>query len=274
MASSTPVLKKGSKGEAVSRLQEGLQALGYHVGPIDGDFRGRPRARLGERQLWAPCRLGRAVCVLGAVVIVRGCGGEREARAQALKGGVRLDVEAVDREVGAVDQVVLAAEADRAREQPLEEPGVDEATGVGVGDRLVDRQAVCEAVAEKAAQIETHGRHPQKLAGRADPLERAAERELDEHDRVERGPALLGVVGGGGLAHERPVDELVEAAVAVVGGHQLVEADDLDLKCRRVTLRRPHCHTETSPRAYRMQRMVPSAADGKVRSARGLWTGP
>lgn len=38
MASSTPVLKKGSKGEAVSRLQEGLQALGYHVGPIDGDF--------------------------------------------------------------------------------------------------------------------------------------------------------------------------------------------------------------------------------------------
>jgi hypothetical protein len=47
-------------------------------------------------------------------------------------------VKAVDREVGAVEQIVLFAEADRAREQALEQLGVDEAPDVGVGDRLVD----------------------------------------------------------------------------------------------------------------------------------------
>ena len=38
MASSTPVLKKGSKGEAVTRLQEGLYQLGYDPGTVDGTF--------------------------------------------------------------------------------------------------------------------------------------------------------------------------------------------------------------------------------------------
>ncbi len=40
MASSTPVLKKGSRGEAVTRLQEGLQQLGYYpnAAALDGIF--------------------------------------------------------------------------------------------------------------------------------------------------------------------------------------------------------------------------------------------
>ncbi len=58
--------------------------------------------------------------------------------------------EAVDREVGAVDEVVLFAEADRVARQALEGPGVDEAPGVGVGDRFVDGEAIGEAVAEEA----------------------------------------------------------------------------------------------------------------------------
>lgn len=33
-----PVLKKGSKGDAVKRLQEQLQQLGYLSGAIDGIF--------------------------------------------------------------------------------------------------------------------------------------------------------------------------------------------------------------------------------------------
>jgi peptidoglycan hydrolase-like protein with peptidoglycan-binding domain len=38
LASSTPVLKKSSKGEAVTRLQEGLHQLGYDAGAVDGIF--------------------------------------------------------------------------------------------------------------------------------------------------------------------------------------------------------------------------------------------
>ena len=38
MANSTPVLRKGSKGEAVSRLQQGLYQLGYDPGTVDGIF--------------------------------------------------------------------------------------------------------------------------------------------------------------------------------------------------------------------------------------------
>ncbi len=38
MANSTPTLKKGSKGEAVKRLQENLQQMGYDPGTVDGIF--------------------------------------------------------------------------------------------------------------------------------------------------------------------------------------------------------------------------------------------
>jgi peptidoglycan hydrolase-like protein with peptidoglycan-binding domain len=38
MANSTPVLKKSSKGDAVTRLQEGLYQLGYDPGGVDGTF--------------------------------------------------------------------------------------------------------------------------------------------------------------------------------------------------------------------------------------------
>jgi peptidoglycan hydrolase-like protein with peptidoglycan-binding domain len=38
LANSTPLLKKGSKGEAVTRLQQGLYQLGYDPGAVDGIF--------------------------------------------------------------------------------------------------------------------------------------------------------------------------------------------------------------------------------------------
>jgi peptidoglycan hydrolase-like protein with peptidoglycan-binding domain len=38
LANSTPLLKKGSKGEAVTRLQQGLYQLGYYPGAVDGIF--------------------------------------------------------------------------------------------------------------------------------------------------------------------------------------------------------------------------------------------
>jgi len=38
LANTTPVLKKNSKGEAVTRLQQGLYQLGYDPGGVDGIF--------------------------------------------------------------------------------------------------------------------------------------------------------------------------------------------------------------------------------------------
>jgi peptidoglycan hydrolase-like protein with peptidoglycan-binding domain len=38
LANSTPLLKKGSKGEAVTRLQQGLYQLGYDPRAVDGIF--------------------------------------------------------------------------------------------------------------------------------------------------------------------------------------------------------------------------------------------
>lgn len=38
MGDTTPVLKKGSKGEAVTRLQQGLHQLEHDVGAVDGIF--------------------------------------------------------------------------------------------------------------------------------------------------------------------------------------------------------------------------------------------
>ena len=44
MGDSTPLLKKGSKGEAVSRLQGGLAQLSYDPGAADGIFGGKTEA--------------------------------------------------------------------------------------------------------------------------------------------------------------------------------------------------------------------------------------
>jgi len=111
----------------------------------------------------------------------------------------------------------------------------------------VHGQPLAEAVAEEAPEVEAHARLAQELPGRADPLERARHHQLDEHDRVDRGATeLLGVVGAGDLAHEAPVDQAVERAVAVILGDELVQADHLHLQGRRLSFHRAHRHRCTS----------------------------
>ena len=44
------ILKKGSKGSDVKKLQEGLAFLGFHPGPIDGDFGNGTANALAEFQ--------------------------------------------------------------------------------------------------------------------------------------------------------------------------------------------------------------------------------
>ena len=200
------------------------------------------RARLGERELGRP-RQRRRLC-LGRLLLARLVDSDkREARAQAGKRRVRLGVEAVDRQVRALDQTVLLAELERAQEQPLEQRPVDEAARLGVRERLVDGQPLVEAVAEEAAQIEAQTRDPAQLARRADPLQRGSDHQLDQHDRVDRRAAdIIRVVPAGRLAHERPVDQTIELPVPAVLRHQLVEADHRHLQSRLLPLHRPHRH--------------------------------
>ena len=232
-----------------------FELLRFGVGPERGSAKASAaRSPLGPRPWSTPGplverelagRLRRSVLVPPRVVAGFGFrrGSEHQARAQARKRRVRLGVEAIDRDVRALDQAVLLAQLERAQKEALEQRRIDEAAAVGVRERLVDGQPLGEAVAEEAAQIQAHARLAQQLPRRADPLERTGDHQLDEHDRVDRGSAnLLGVVRGGELAHERPVDEAVELPVAVVLSDELIETHHLHLQRRRLPLDRAHRH--------------------------------
>jgi hypothetical protein len=179
-------------------------------------------------------------------------------------------MEAVHREVRALQEAVLGAEGHRTGKEALEEITVDEAHGVGVGERLVSGQPLGEAVAQEAAQVEAQSGHPQKLAHGADALQRPGDHELDEHDGVDRGAAdALGVVGRRQLAHEAPVDEAIEPPVAVVFGHELIEADHLHLPGRLLAPLLTHGHDP--PPVTRCNRPLTVL---HARAAIPFWTGP
>src|SRR5665811_1701321 len=149
------------------------------------------------------------------------------------------------------DRALLGAERHAAREEALEEVAAGEAQGVGVGDRLVGGQALGKAVAEKAPQIEAQGGEAQQLAHRAAAFEGPGQHQLEQHDRVERGAAdLAGVERRRRLAHEAPVDELIEAPVEIVLADQLVEADHLDLEGFPLASLGAHRHAASSSLAY------------------------
>ena len=198
-------------------------------------LRRRPRARLGERELGRP---------LGRLLLARLLDSDqREARAQAGKRRVRLGVEAVDRQVRALDQTVLLAEIQRAQKQALEQRPIDEAARLGVRERLVNGQPLVEAEPQEAAQIKAQTRDPAELTRRADPLQRGSDHQLDQHDRVDRRATdNVRVVRAGRLARERPVDQTIELPVPALLRHQLVQADHRHLQGRLLPPHRPHRH--------------------------------
>src|SRR5712691_8190042 len=152
-------------------------------------LRGRTRTRLGQRKLrrrrcFRPLALGR-------LLLARLVADDREARPQAGERSVRLGVEAVDREMRALDQTMLATKSERAQEEALEQLPVDETTRLRMRERLVHGQTLVEAVAEEPPEIETQARDTAQLARRANPLESGRHHQLDEHDRIDRGTAHL-----------------------------------------------------------------------------------
>jgi hypothetical protein len=88
-----------------------------------------------------------------------------------------------------------------------------------VGQRLV------EVVAQVPSQREAIGYEPHQLALRADVLEEHHELQLEEDDRVHRGPAAIRVERGDELPDEREVEPRLQAAVEVVFGYQVLQRE-------------------------------------------------
>ena len=81
------------------------------------------------------------------------------------------------------------------REELLEDRASGKAHAVGVAHRGVVGQALGEPVAEKAPDRDVALGHPQGLAHRGKALDRCDQEELDEHDGIDRGTALVAVEG-------------------------------------------------------------------------------
>src|SRR3954453_19300438 len=57
------------------------------------------------------------------------------------------------------------------------------------------RQPLAEPVTQETANVDAHRGPPQPLAHRVDPLQRADQHQLDQHDRIDRRtPHLDGVI--------------------------------------------------------------------------------
>ena len=140
----------------------------------------------------------------------------RELGAQARKRRIGLDVGGVDDEAAAAEQSVFAAAGEHLGEELLEHRAAGKAHAVGVAERGVVGQALREAVAEEAPDREVALGHPQGLAHRRETLDRRDQKQLDEHDRIDRGPTLIAVEGCRRGAHRLPLDESLDPPVGIV----------------------------------------------------------
>jgi hypothetical protein len=210
----------------------------------------RPRPRLGKRQLRPIGGRSRGnvaalpfTDLLARRPILLSCRHDLKARAQARKRRVGLDVEPVDRQVRPVDQAVLATQRDRPQEQPLEQLRIDEPPRLGVTDRLMHRQALAEPIAQEAADVHAQRGDTQKLAHRPDPLKRADQHQLHQHDRIDRrAPHIDRVIPRRLSAHEPPIDRRIKPPQPIIDSNQLVQTHHLDLQRRRLSLHRSHSH--------------------------------
>jgi hypothetical protein len=192
-------------------LQPGIRVAARNDKLVAGlAFRRRPRPRLRQPQL-RPLALGSR---RGLRLQARFAGQRFEAGAQAPQRRVRLGVEAIDREMAALDQPMLLAQRNRVQEEPLEHLAVGEPLRLRLRDRLVRRQPLAQPIAEKEAQIKTKISNPQQLPHRTDPLQRPGDHQLQQHRRVDRRPANgIAVVRPRRLTDETPVaDDLIDPA--------------------------------------------------------------
>jgi hypothetical protein len=233
----------------------------------------RPRPRLGQQQLRTLERVRGNVASAPVAGRPRFRGSARRSRrnvavldgrkagAQAGQRSVGLDIKPIDRQVRAIDHAVLATQRHQPQKQPLEQLGVDESPRLGVTDRLIHRQSLHQPVAKETADIDPHPSHPQQLTHRVDPLKHTDQHQLDQHDRIDRrAPNSQRIAGRRLGAHKPPIDQRIQPPQPITDRHQLVHTDHLDLKRRRLPLRRTHSHPRKGHK--------PSG------QTRPFWTGP
>ena len=146
-----------------------------------------------------------------------------EAGDEGRDAGVGFDLRGVEVELPAPDEARLLAQIDDLLEEALEdvdaEPLPDAGQAGVVGQRLVEGVAEVPAV----GQVEAGGLD--ELALGADALEEHHQLQLEEDDRVDGGPAPLGVELPRPVADEAQVELGFQVAVEVVDRDEVLQRD-------------------------------------------------
>ena len=161
--------------------------------------------------------------IVGEEVGDVGLGVVVEARDEGVEVGVGLDLGGVEVELPAPDQARLLAQIDDLLEEALED--VDAQPLPDAGQAGVVGQVLVEGVAEVPAVGQVEAGRLDELALGADALEEHDQLQLEEDDRVDGGPAPLGIQLPRPVADEAQVELGFQVAVEVVRGDEVLQRD-------------------------------------------------
>jgi len=208
------------------RLADPVVAFGGGRGELGARLvRQRDRQKRGI----APSALPILVCP--RVVAIR-AGGSEKPREVGFDGEARLEriERGIGRDVGRVDVELLPPHQTRRHarfDDRLEEAAEDVQSGAvaQAGEAGLVREPLRQVVAQAPAQAQTIGHHPQQLAFGTQPFEEEDQLHLKEDDRVDRGPADVGVGPADQVADEAEVERVVEMAIKVTGRNEVLKRD-------------------------------------------------
>ena len=145
-----------------------------------------------------------------------------KARLQGVERGVGLDLGGIEEELFAPDQPCLVAEVNTVLKEPTEDrqpqPLSDSGEGGVVGQRLIQAVATVPAMGRvQAGQLD-------ELALGAGTLwvsfHQHHNLEFEEDDRIDAGPAGVGIALFDPVPHKGQIQHLLEAAIEVILGNQ------------------------------------------------------
>jgi hypothetical protein len=146
-----------------------------------------------------------------------------DGRPEGIEIGVGLDLGGVEEVFSSPNQPDLLTQVNDALEEALEdldaEPLPDARQAGVVGQVLV------EGVAEVPAVRQVEDRRRDELALGADPLEEHDQRQFEEDDRVDVGPAALGVETAPPLSNASKVEFGFQMSVEGIGWDQVLRRD-------------------------------------------------
>ena len=173
--------------------------------------------------------------------------------AQALQRGVGVDRGRVHRLRVAGDQPGGHALGEDVVEQALEHGGRKQLARAAHG--RVPGQFLVHFIAQEIEDVQAQGAVLDQAAVADQVLEAAHQHQLEENDRVQGGLARAAVERPGLLVEKRPVHQLGQPAVPVMGGHPLREpkADRLLVEKQLLALHLPSTNpgSATATMAFR-----------------------